>query len=56
MTSSVKISMPSFARPPALRITRSSATLTASSHTVCYVWLDMPGKVWHVGEHELEFR
>ena len=21
-----------------------------------YVWLDMPGKVWHVGEHELEFR
>jgi hypothetical protein len=19
-----------------------------------YVWLDMPGKVWHVGEHELE--
>ena len=21
-----------------------------------YVWLDMPGKVWHVGKHELEFR
>jgi len=21
-----------------------------------YVWLDMPGKVRHVGEHELEFR
>jgi hypothetical protein len=20
-----------------------------------YVWLDMPGKVRHVGEHELEF-
>ena len=21
-----------------------------------YVWLDMPGKVRHIGEHELEFR
>jgi hypothetical protein len=21
----------------------------------CYVWLDMPGKVRSVGEHELEF-
>jgi hypothetical protein len=21
-----------------------------------YVWLDMPGKVRHLGEHELEFR
>lgn len=56
MTSSVKISMPQLVwwmtnHSPVLE--RHPDGFVAKPR---YVWLDMPGKVWHVGEHELEFR
>jgi hypothetical protein len=46
----------SLARPPAFRITCSGATPDGFVAKPGYVSLDMPGKVRHVGEHELEFR
>jgi hypothetical protein len=59
MTSSVKISMPQLVwwmtnhSPVPCSLWEIASGFVAQPG---YVWLDMPGKVRHLGEHELEFR